>query len=130
MDRAAPRRAGDGMPSRALISAHFEQPAEDAFVAAVQRATGGNPLLVVELAAALRAWEGVPANGGGRPRGVAGLGPREIVHRLLQHLAGLPPGARELARAVAVLGGRRARVRRNRFAGLDPGTASPSGAFA
>ena len=104
---------------RALIGARFEQPAEDAFVAAVQRATGGNPLLVVELAAALRT-EQVPPTAAGAER-VAGLGPREIVHRLLRRLAGLPAGAHELAHAVAVLGDRAHASDAAGLAGLDPG---------
>ena len=95
------RRCSPPTRSAGLSIPDFEAAPDVAFVSAVERATGGNPLLVVELVAALER-EGLGPTAAGSER-VAGLGPREIVQRLLRRVAGLSAGANELADAVAVL---------------------------
>src|SRR5262245_3110048 len=77
-------------------------PAEDEFCAACQRETGGNPLLLRELAHAVVADGLAPiAANASRVHGIAArAGSRAVSLRL----AGLPREATTLARAVAVLG--------------------------
>ena len=86
----------------ALIGERLDGPAEHAFASACRVATGGNPLLLHELAKELDA-EGVP------PRAshvgvVSELGPKAASRSVLVRLARLSSHAVELARAAAVLG--------------------------
>lgn len=77
-------------------------PPEAEFVVACAEATGGNPFLIGELAAELRAERIAPVDSeAGR---VTGLAPQAVMKALLLRIARLGPDAVELARAVAVLG--------------------------
>ncbi|HEX6388050.1 MAG TPA: AAA family ATPase, partial [Solirubrobacteraceae bacterium] len=88
---------------RRLVAEEFAEGGDRAFVAACWRATGGNPFLLRELLAALRA-DGVRPNAAGASR-VGQLGPRTVSHSILARVARLEhPGAAALARATAVLG--------------------------
>lgn len=64
--------------------------------------TGGNPFLLRELAASLRA-DGI-GPGEDAAVQVAGLGPRSVARAVALRVAGLGPAAGELARAAAILG--------------------------
>ncbi|HEV2777700.1 MAG TPA: AAA family ATPase, partial [Solirubrobacteraceae bacterium] len=75
---------------------------EEDFVRACHDATGGNPFLLEELVRALRA-EGVPFTAAGAAR-LRGVTPATVAHTVRATLDRLMPGARALARAVAVLG--------------------------
>ncbi|HEV2239417.1 MAG TPA: AAA family ATPase, partial [Streptosporangiaceae bacterium] len=87
--------------TRELAVAWFAD-ADDEFCVNCHRATGGNPLLVRELLAALATERGR----GGRALAsrVSELGPVSVSRAVLPRLARLGPGAVGLARAVAVLG--------------------------
>ena len=73
-----------------------------AFTAACQRATGGNPFLLGELAGSLRADGIVPR--GDHVHEVEAVAPSTIAHMVLLRLGRLSPACASLARAVAVLG--------------------------
>ena len=76
---------------------------EDQFAAACHRATGGNPLFLRELVAALVDAEIAPtAEAAGS---VTTVGPPAVGRFVLHRLERLGPSATELARSVAVLGG-------------------------
>jgi DNA-binding CsgD family transcriptional regulator len=75
---------------------------EVGFVHACTHATGGNPFLVVELARSLAA-DGVPPTADNAP-GVLAVRSDAVMRLALVRLAPLSPGARAVARAVAVLG--------------------------
>lgn len=75
---------------------------EEDFVRACHGATGGNPFLLEELVRALCA-EGVPFTAAGAAR-LRGVTPPTVAHTVRATLDRLLPGARALARAVAVLG--------------------------
>ncbi|MFF3404360.1 helix-turn-helix transcriptional regulator [Streptomyces sp. NPDC002659] len=72
------------------------------FAAACHQATGGNPLLLRELARTLTA-EGTTASAGNAAL-VRGLGSRAVRRLVAVRMARLPEGALALARAAAVLG--------------------------
>jgi DNA-binding CsgD family transcriptional regulator len=72
------------------------------FVDACREVTAGNPLLLAELLREVAA-EGLAPTGEGAER-VRRLGPAAVSSAVMLRLARLPPSARELARAVAVLG--------------------------
>jgi DNA-binding CsgD family transcriptional regulator len=77
-------------------------PVDPAFAAACHRATGGNPLLVRELLRETSAQSVAPtAEFAGH---VEGLRPQAIADVVLLRLARLAPAARDVARAVAILG--------------------------
>ena len=76
--------------------------ADEAFLAACHETTGGNPLLLRELVAAMVA-EGLAATAGNARR-VHELGRRALASRLRLRLAQLPAECAELVRAVALLG--------------------------
>ncbi|MGA2006184.1 MAG: AAA family ATPase [Solirubrobacteraceae bacterium] len=100
-----------------LLAAAFGQPADVGFVRACARATGGNPFLLRELAAALSA-DGIEPTADA----VAGLeatGPRTIARATLGRLGHLSDHAVALARAIAVLGGDAQLPRAARLAGLE-----------
>ncbi len=86
----------------ALVRSRLAPTAADAFCAACHDATGGNPLLVAELATALAA-EGV-AGGDADVARVAEIGPEAVARAVRLRLARLPEEARALARAASVLG--------------------------
>jgi DNA-binding CsgD family transcriptional regulator/predicted negative regulator of RcsB-dependent stress response len=88
--------------SAQLVRAVLIDEATEEFCAVCHAATGGNPLLLRELAAATVA-EGVPSHGAGEGW-LAQLAPRAIGRRVALRLAQLGPAAAALAHAVAVLG--------------------------
>ncbi len=98
------------------VSDELGQPANAEFVAACQRATGGNPFLVSELLREVRA-EGLAPNADGVEQ-LRGLSPRGVATSVLLRLAGLFPAAGALARCAAVLGEAELPVLAA-FAGLD-----------
>lgn len=87
--------------SAQLVRAVFIDEAAEEFCAACHAATGGNPLLLRELAAA--AAEGIPAKDA-KEGWLAELAPRAIGRRVALRLAQLGPAAAALTQAVAILG--------------------------
>jgi DNA-binding CsgD family transcriptional regulator/tetratricopeptide (TPR) repeat protein len=85
-----------------LVRSRLSAAATDGFNAACYAATGGNPLLVAELAAALAA-EGVTGRAEDIAK-VAQIGPEGVARTVRLRLAGLPGEARSLAEAASVLG--------------------------
>lgn len=85
-----------------LIAARLNAPPDEAFGRACSEATGGNPLLVSELAAALEE-EGV-APDATQAAAVRRIGPRALSRTVFARLSRLPVQAIEVARAIAVLG--------------------------
>src|SRR5439155_24003705 len=85
-----------------LVRATLSPKAEAEFCDACFAATGGNPLFVRELMAAL-ATQGVAATADQAPR-VREIGPEGVVRSVRLRLSRLPAEAERLARAVAVLG--------------------------
>lgn len=94
--------------------------ADPEFSAACAEVTGGNPLLVNQLLAALQADGASP--GPDAARQVRELGPEEVSRWVLLRLSGLQLGT-ALARAVAVLGDGAPLRRAAELAGLAPGVA-------
>ena len=86
----------------ALLSGAFGTAPGDGFARSCQAVTGGNPFLVRELIATLRA-DGIGPGEAGADR-VAGLGPRSVAQEVALRVARLGPAAGELARAAAILG--------------------------
>jgi DNA-binding CsgD family transcriptional regulator len=86
---------------RMLEIALDRQPAAE-FARAVHAASGGNPLMVTELAHAIRA-EGMDPTADAAAR-VAELGPEALARSVLRRIRRVGAGAEALARAVAVLG--------------------------
>jgi DNA-binding CsgD family transcriptional regulator len=86
-----------------LIERHRLHDADEQFVAACYRATGGNPFLLEELLGGLVA-EGASGSAGDAAR-VEGFAPEGIVRWVLARLGGLGGEAQRLAGAFAVLGG-------------------------
>ena len=85
-----------------VIEERLDATPAPAFVAACHEATGGNPLLLSQLVTAL-AGEGVRPDAAHVGR-VREIGPRAVSRTVLLRLARLPPDAKAVARAVAVLG--------------------------
>ena len=85
-----------------LIERNRLHDADEEFVAACYRASGGNPFLLEELLVGLVAG-GVSGSAADAPR-VAGFAPEGIVRWALGRLAALGDDAQRLARAFAVLG--------------------------
>ena len=95
-------------------------------VAACLEATGGNPFFATELATELAASHDDPAEV--RIAAVARTGPSAVRRSLLLRLGHLGPDARDVARALAALGGEAALGRVAAVAGLDPArTATAAG---
>jgi DNA-binding CsgD family transcriptional regulator len=92
-----------GPAASELLRSLLSEDADDSLCDACFAATGGNPLLLRELAHALK-QEGVSA-GGTEARGVERLVPEAVARHVLVRLARLPPAASALARSAAVLGG-------------------------
>ena len=87
---------------RALLTEEFGTAPGERFAGACHAVTGGNPFLLRELAASLRA-DGVGPGEQSADR-VAGLGPRSVARAVALRVARLEPAAGELARATAILG--------------------------
>jgi len=104
-----------------LVGATFPDAADDGFSAACTDVTRGNPLLVNQLLAALRA-EGVTSDAAGAGR-VRELGPEEVSRNVLVRLSALQLGATSVARAIAVLGDGAPLRRAAALAGVEPGVA-------
>ncbi|TWE15683.1 regulatory LuxR family protein [Kitasatospora atroaurantiaca] len=104
---------------RTLVHDAFAaSPLGPGFVRDCWTTTGGNPFLVTQLIAALRAQHAPPTSAAVEQVGEMGL---ETVSRWINlRLAGLPPAATELAAAVAVLGDGADGGQAARLAGLDP----------
>lgn len=97
--------AGDGSPS-------------DELVEACERATGGNPFLLTELAGELAANHAAPAEA--PIATVDRIGPVAVRRSLLLRLGNLGEDARLLARAVAIMGGEAELRHAAAVAGLEP----------
>lgn len=91
--------------------------ADRAFMTACSRVTRGNPFLLIELLAQLRA-DGRPPDSDTAAR-LADLAPGTIVDAVVARLGALPPAAQALASAVALLGDRVAVNDAARLAQLD-----------
>jgi len=85
-----------------LVRASLGETAGDSFVSACHVATGGNPLFVHELARAMES-DGVEPTDSNASR-VGRIGPESVARVTVTRLGRMDPAARELARAVAVLG--------------------------
>lgn len=96
--------------------------AEPAFCRACHAATGGNPLLVAQLASALAA-EGVAGTAGEVAR-VEQIGPEAVARAVRLRLARLPADATALAEAASVLGEGAALEDAAALAGLDAAAAA------
>jgi DNA-binding CsgD family transcriptional regulator len=92
---------------------------EDEFIRACHEVTMGNPFLVIELVGALRAEGAVGTVSDAQ--GLRELTPLAVSRAVLHRLAGLPAGAGQLARAVAVLGDGAALEDAGALAVLDDG---------
>ncbi|MFJ9729383.1 AAA family ATPase [Streptomyces sp. NPDC101209] len=91
---------------------------EEEFAASCHKATGGNPLLLRELARTFTA-HGVPATARNTEQ-IADLGGPAVSHLVASRLTTLPDACTALARAVAVLGDRAPLVLAARLAKQDP----------
>src|SRR4051812_2766772 len=112
--------------SREGVRALLNAGAEPAFVAACMQSTGGNPLLVTELARSL-ADAGLTGRAD-EADAAQRLVPGTVVRSVLARLRGLGPEAVDFARSLAVLGDRSSIERVGRLAGLargDAGAAHP-----
>ena len=119
-DVLRPEGLSVGAVAAMLHTALGETP-NPSFTAAVHSATGGNPFLVVEVAASLR-------NEGIRPTrasvaGLTSIGLEGVQQSILHRLANLGPGAVALARAISVYGGNAEIGQAAELAGLVPADA-------
>lgn len=87
---------------RALLTGEFGTAPAERFAVACHAETGGNPFLLRELAASLRADGMGPGEEAADQ--VAGLGPQSVARAVALRVARLGPAAGELARAAAILG--------------------------
>jgi DNA-binding CsgD family transcriptional regulator len=87
---------------RALLTEEFGTAPAERFATACHTVTGGNPFLLRELAASLRADGMGPGEEAADQ--VAGLGPQSVARAVALRVARLGPAAGELARAAAILG--------------------------
>ena len=104
-----------------VLAAAFGQVPDAGFARACMQATGGNPLFVREVAAALIA-DGIEPTADASER-ISAAAPQAIARFTLARLGRLSPDAVELARAIAVLGGDASLPRAASLAGLDEGHA-------
>jgi DNA-binding CsgD family transcriptional regulator len=88
--------------AQTLIERALDRAPDAEFTRACHRATGGNPFLLSELMATIRADALAPTKA--TATRIESLAPESITRSTLSRLARLPPEARALARAVAVLG--------------------------
>ena len=86
-----------------VVRGRLGEDAADEFCRACHRATGGNPLFLRELVAALSEAEVAPTSAAAGT--VSDVGPPAVGRFVLRRLERLGPSATSLARAVAVLGG-------------------------
>ena len=105
-----------------LVRSSLGAGAADEFCAACQAATRGNPYLLHELLTELRRDRVAPA--AERAGEVAGITPDAVRRSVLLRLARLPEEARELAAAVAILGGGTRLADAAGLAGLEPEAAA------
>src|SRR6516165_669291 len=91
-----------GRAVRALLTEEFGTAPAERFAMACHTVTGGNPFLLRELAASLRADGMSPGEEAADQ--VAGLGPQSVARAVALRVARLGPAAGELARAAAILG--------------------------
>lgn len=113
----------DPPATAALIERALTTAPEAPFVAAVMREAGGNPLLVTELAAALRDREVTPTSGA-----AAGLGEVPVpglASRIRARLRRISPHALGVAGAVAVLGAEADPARIAGLCGSEPPVSRP-----
>jgi DNA-binding CsgD family transcriptional regulator len=108
--------------SRTLIERLFGAEPDDEFSRACHDATGGNPFLLSELVAAVRA-EGLAPTADSAAR-VGSLAPEGVSRSLLARLAHMAPEAAALAEAVAVLGAEAELRHAAVLAGLDGAAAA------
>ena len=87
---------------RTLLADEFGAMPAERFTAACQAVAGGNPFLLRELAASLRA-DGIGPGGEAADR-VAGLGPRSVARAVALRIGRLGSMTGEVARAAAILG--------------------------
>jgi DNA-binding CsgD family transcriptional regulator len=105
-----------------LIRSVVGSDADDRLCEACYRSTGGNPLLLRELANALA--ETGSSSSQHDVSGIARLVPRAVARHVLIRLARLSPSATAVARAVAVLGAGTELVHAAPLAGLDEASAA------
>ncbi len=103
-----------------LLQSEFGHAPATGFVAATREATGGNPLLVRELAATARADAIEPTDAAAAD--LAGVAPAGVAHAILTRLGRLSPSYVAIARAVAVLEHQATVGRIAELAGLDEPT--------
>jgi DNA-binding CsgD family transcriptional regulator len=101
----------------ALVGAAFSDPTSE-FARACVKTSGGNPFYLGELLSAARA-DGLRADAAGA-QVVADMVPEAVLHSVLLRLGALPPPARALAAALAVLGDGTPLRRAASLAGLGP----------
>ncbi|HEY2764602.1 MAG TPA: AAA family ATPase [Pseudonocardiaceae bacterium] len=118
MVRPAPLSA---QASAQLVRGVLDATAEDEFCLACHTATGGNPLLLRELADTAAA-EGLAATAAGAVR-LSEIGPQALKRRVALRLARLDPSAAALCGALAVLGDGADPAHVSVLAGLDPAEA-------
>lgn len=109
-----------------LVQAELGADADEAFVSACHRATGGNPLLLRELLRSLTAEDVSPE--ADAVEVVERLAPDAVTRSVRLRLARLPEPAARLARAVAVLGDGAARDQAAAVAGLERREVAPAAA--
>ena len=107
MRRTLPPELAGGMGAlveavAAVLAEQLDAPVDPAFADACHRATGGNPLLLRQLARALEG-DRVPPDAA-HAETVRQIGPRAVSRTLLLRLARLDASAIRVAQAVAVLG--------------------------
>lgn len=107
--------------SAQLVRTVLESQAEDAFCLACHTATGGNPLLLRELADAAAA-EGLEATAAGAAR-LHEIGPQAVKRRVALRLTRLGPSAVAFCGALAILGDGANPAHVVHLAGLEPATA-------
>lgn len=116
VDHVSPRALGPQAGAQLLAGALRDTP-EDTFAATCHRLTGGNPFLLVELVRTLVA-EGIRPTAAS-VSAVDDLVPETIARSVLRRLAPLAVSARDLVRAIAVLGDGCEPSRAAALAGLD-----------
>jgi DNA-binding CsgD family transcriptional regulator len=104
-----------------LAGARLEGDPDPAFTAALQTASGGNPLFLVALLDAL-AQAGIAPTADESPR-VMELGPQAVSRGVATRLDRLPPDATALLRSAAILGDRTELSLAATLADLEPGAA-------
>lgn len=109
-----------------LVRSELAAEADDAFCAACYRATGGNPLLLRELVRTLAAEDVPPVATSAET--VERVAPDSISRSVNLRLSRLSPEARQLARAVAILGEGADRDHLAAMAGLERRQVAPAAA--